>query len=183
MKKTKILRPKQKIGTFYNNCKNIVYQESILNDKEWRLFCDPLDLITLDNQREGWKWLQGKQKSSDIIVIKGKLYVLSNSAPKDTILVEISKKYIRCQRSEVYEEGFDEWAELRATVHELIKVDEKFFTCNCRDGIKKQWCKHRIGLMIKTSLLSIQDNAKCVPLSKPRKRGRIAVNKGWWSHV
>ena len=36
LKKTKILRPKQKIGTFYNNCKNIVYQESKLNDKEWR---------------------------------------------------------------------------------------------------------------------------------------------------
>ena len=49
LKRTKIIRPKQKIGTFYNNCKSIVYQESKLNDKEWRLFCDPRDLITVDD--------------------------------------------------------------------------------------------------------------------------------------
>ena len=61
LKKTKVLRNKQPIGTFYKNCKEIVYKESKLNDKDNRLICDPMDLITLNNQTEGWKWLQTKK--------------------------------------------------------------------------------------------------------------------------
>ena len=61
----------------------------------------------------------------------------------------------------------------QSTVYELKKVNDKFFTWNCRFGIKNQWWKHRIGLMIKRNLLSIQDNAKCVPLSKPEKEDAL----------
>ena len=88
LKKTKLIRTKQKVGAFYNNCKIIVYKESKLNDKEVRLWCDPMDLITLNDQKEGWKWLQQKKKSSYIVMIKDKYYVLSSSAPKNTILMD-----------------------------------------------------------------------------------------------
>ena len=138
---------------FTKNCKEIVYKESKLNDKENRLFCDPMELITLT---EGWKWLQTKKKQSDILLIKQKYYTLASSVPKSTVLNDVAKQYIRGQRSGNYEEGFDEWSELRATVYELVK-HEKFFTCNCPLGMKKHWCKHRIGMMIKFNMISIQD--------------------------
>jgi hypothetical protein len=94
------------------------------------------------------------------MIIKKVRNVLSSSAPKSTILMDAAKSYIRAKRSGIYEEGFGEWAEFRAIVYELVKND-KYVTCNCRLDIKKQWCKHRIGLMIKYGLLSSVQTGQC----------------------
>ena len=46
---------------------------------------------------------------------------------------------------------------------------------------KHYFCKHNIGLSIKTKNYAIPDTAKSVALQEKRKRGRPVKNKGWWS--
>ena len=47
------------------------------------------------------------------------------------------------------------------------------FSCTCIDGVKKRWCEHRIGMLMKKDLVQVPDEAKFgVEIGKKRKRGQ-----------
>ena len=147
-----------------------------------RLYCDKSELVSLENQTNGYQWLMKNQSPSSIIKLRGKYYTLSSSAPDELDLKDAVKCYIKNQINMDYDGGFDEWKKMKSSLYEL-EEDGYFFKCSCHIGLKKYFCKHNIGLSIKFKNYSIPDTAKSLPLAHKRKRGRPTKNKGWWSRV
>ena len=133
LKKTKILRPKQKMGPFFENACTIVKQMSQKNDDN--LYKEPIQLIYLKEQTAGWQWLRRHQNSADILEIRNKYYIKSESAPDNLQLKEQAKLYIRAKRNNFDNLSFDEWSSLRNTVYEL-SLNAGKSSCNCALGIK-----------------------------------------------
>ena len=178
IKRTKVLRDKQKLGPFINNAVSIVEGWSKKDDS--RLYCDKTDLVTLANQTQGYQFIMKNTSPTSIIKVRGKYYTLSSKAPEGTDIKDEVKKFIKFQENMEYPEGFDEWKVMKGLVYELTD-DGDFFRCSCGYGLKKYFCKHNIGLSIKFKNYTIPDTAKSVPLAQKRKRGRPAKNKAWWS--
>ena len=178
IKKTKVLRDKQKLGAFINNAISIVEGWSKKDDS--RLYCDKSNLVSLVNQTEGFQFISRNTSKTSILKIRGKYYTLSSKAPDGSDIKEEVKKFIKYKENMDYPEGFDEWKAVKGSVYEL-EEDGEFFKCSCGAGQKKYFCKHNIGLSIKFKNYVIPDTAKSVPLAQKRKRGRPTKNKGWWS--
>ena len=111
---------------------------------------------------------------------RGTYYVLGEKAALNEDLKSVMKQYIQVKDTFAYEDGFDDWKEMKERIHEL-KDDGDFFKCSCPYGQKRYFCKHNIALSIKLKNYAIPDVAKSVPLQEKRKRGRPTKNKGWWS--
>ena len=68
---------------------------------------------------------------------------------------------------------FDEYTASRKAVWTLVNVTEgNGFTCNCPVFMKKNICKHSLGLEIHLKIADAPALAKTVPLGQRRKRGR-----------
>ena len=171
IKKTKILRDKQKLGAFLTNALSICESWSLKDDS--RLYCNKNNLVSLDEQTKGYQFLMKNQNK--IKYLRGKYFVLSEKASAtDDIKTEL-KKYLNR-----FDDTFENWKRVKSVLYELTE-DGDFFKCSCPYGMKKYFCKHAIGLSIKLKNFQIPDNAKSVPLAEKRKRGRPVKNKGWWS--
>ena len=119
-------------------------------------------------------------RSGSIKSFRGVYYILGEKAALNEDLKIVMKKYIQLKESFAYDDGFDDWKEMKETIYEL-KEDGDFFKCSCPYGQKHYFCKHNIALSIKLKKYAIPDTAISVPLQEKRKRGRPVKNKGWWS--
>ena len=178
IKKTKVIRDKQKLAAFTSNALDIVEGWSRKDDS--RLNAAKADLISLKHQTDGFQWLMQNQKNTSVLKLRGKYYVLASNA-KHLDIKEVVKNFVKNNENLEYSDGFDEWRHTRGSLYELSE-DGDFFKCSCPLGSKKYFCKHNIGLAIKFKNLQIPDSAKSVPLNEKRTRGRPAKNRGWWSH-
>ena len=179
IKKTKVIRDKQKLAPFTSNALDIVEGWSKKDDS--RLYADKAELLSLKHQTEGFQWLMQNLKDTSVLKLRQKIYVLASHAKKFDIK-DLVKKFIKHNDKLDYDDGFDEWKEVKSSLYELTD-DGQFFVCSCPVGSEKYFCKHSVGLAIKFKNLKIPDAAKSVPLNEKRSRGRIAKNKGLLSHV
>ena len=124
------------MGPFFENACTIVKQMSQKNDDN--LYKEPIQLISLKEQTAGWQWLRRHQNSADILEIRNKYYIKSESTPDNLQLKEQAKLYIRAKRNNFDNLSFDEWASLRNTVYELSLNAGKSF-CNSALGIKNDF--------------------------------------------
>ena len=93
IKRTKVLRDKQKLGSFLSNALEIVKGWSKKDDS--RLFCDISDLITLEEKTKGYQYLMSN--SGNIKTFRRKFYVLGGKAKLNhdlKVLVHNSERYI-----------------------------------------------------------------------------------------
>ena len=97
IKKTKVLRDKQKLGALIKNAISIVKDLSKKDDS--RLYCEKAELINLQNQTDGFQFMmsQNTDKSS-IVKVKDKYYTLSSKASEDLDLKAELKKYLKYQK-------------------------------------------------------------------------------------
>ena len=59
---------------------------------------------------------------------------------------------------------FEEWTNLRSTVYELeIDEDKGLCSCNCYLGVKKNFSKHRIPLILKLDMMIIPEEGMVIP--------------------
>ena len=133
IKKTKVLRDKQKLGAFINNAISIVEGWSKKDDS--RLYCDKSNLVSLVNQTEGFQFISRNTSKTSILKIRGKYYTLSSKAPDGCDIKEEVKKFIKYKENMDYPEGFDEWKAVKGSVYEL-EEDGEFFKCSCGAGQK-----------------------------------------------
>ena len=181
IKQNKTLRPKQRLGDFFVNAFDIVKQMSI-DDEAERIYSKPTELITPTQLNEGWQWLLRHQEKADIVQIKDGWYVLSESYEGSESLVDKAKELIRSKRNSYKDLTFDQYAKLKASVYELKKEDVEV-SCNCPVGIKKNFCKHVVGMMIKEKLITVPENILALPLAAKVKRGRPKKSRGALSHI
>ena len=92
--------------------------------------------------------MQIYQKKGDIIEINVK-----SSEASDDDLATKSKELIRAKRNNFADKTFDEWMKIRATVYEL-EVKNGTLSCSCPLGMKHNFCKHKVGLMIKLKMIT-----------------------------
>ena len=114
--------------------------------------------------------------SLDIIQIKNHFYVKSEKKDLES-LVDKAKELIRAKRNNFKDYNFDDYASIKSTVYELTKADGEVF-CTCPIGIKKKFCKHVVGLMIKEKMIDVPENIIALPLSAKVKRGRPKKSRG-----
>ena len=175
IKRTKVMRDKQKLGAFITNALEIVKGWSKKDDS--RLLCNIAELVTLEEKTKGYQYML---RCGSIKSFRGTYYVLGEKAALNEDLKSVMKQYIQVKDTFAYEDGFDDWKEMKERIHEL-KDDGDFFKCSCPYGQKRYFYKHNIALSIKLKNYAIPDVAKSVPLQEKRRRGRPTKNKGWWS--
>ena len=90
IKRTKVLRDKQKLGPFLSNALEIAKGWSKKDDS--RFFCDISDLITLEEKTKGYQYLMSN--SGNIKTFRGKFYVLGGKAKLNQDLKMLMNKYL-----------------------------------------------------------------------------------------
>ena len=104
IKKTKVLRDKQKLGAFIQN--------AISNVQDWSKKDDLLrkaELLTLQNQTDGFQFMSKNTDKSSIVKVKEKFYTLSNMEPEDLDLKAKLKKFLTYQKDFDHLDCFNEW--------------------------------------------------------------------------
>ena len=76
IKRTKVLRDKQKLGPFLSNALSIVKGWSKKDD--YRLFCDKQELVSLEEKTKGYQYMM--KNNGNIKTFRGKYYVLGEKA-------------------------------------------------------------------------------------------------------
>ena len=79
---------------------------------------------------------------------RGQYYVLGEKAALNEDLKAVMKNNIQLKDTFAYEDGFDDWKDMKQTIYEL-KDDGHFCKCSCPIGQKHYFCKHNIGQAIK----------------------------------
>ena len=97
IKRTKVFRDKQKLGSFLHNAVEIV--EGWSKQDDTRLYCDKSELVSLENQTNGYQWLMKNQSPSSIIKLRGKYYTLSSSAPDELDLKDAVKFLLKTKKT------------------------------------------------------------------------------------
>ena len=109
--------------------------------------------------------------------------MLSENCEQAEDLVEKAKEFIRSKRNNYNDLTFEQYKKLKNTVYELKKQNNEVFCC-CPVGMKRKFCKHMVGLMIKEKLISIPEAIIiALPLAAKVKRGRPKKSRGALSHV
>ena len=117
IKKTKVLRDKQKLGALIKNAISIVKDWSKKDDS--RLYCEKAKLINLQNQTDGFQFMMSKNtEKSSIVKVKEKYYTLSSKPPEDLDLKADLKKFLKYKKDFDYPDGFDEWKFYKSLIHE-----------------------------------------------------------------
>ena len=71
---------------------------------------------------------------------------------------------------------------IRATVYEL-EVKNGTLSCSCPLGMKHNFCKHKVSLMIKLKMITAPENVMILTLGVKTKRGRPKKMGGALSYI
>ena len=105
------------------------------------------------------------------------IFFVKSEKKESENLVDKAKELIRAKRNNFKEYTFDDYAKIKSSVYELTKADGEVF-CTCPMGIKKNFCKHVVGIMIKEKIIDVPENIIALPLSAKVKRGRPKKSRG-----
>ena len=106
IKKTKVIRDKQKLAAFTKNALDIVEGWSLKDES--RLYASKADLVSLKHLTDGFQWLMKNQTSKSILKFRGRYYILAAHATHLDIKDEV-KKFVKNKDNLEYDDGFDEW--------------------------------------------------------------------------
>ena len=148
------------------------------NQNEAKLFCDPADLISPTEMKNGLDWLR-KTKGKQAI-LNGDRYVLSSKLENEGNLLEMSKRFYRAKSNNYEGLNFEEYKDIRTSVYELNIFGEKdnpctpTIHCNCPLGMKMYWCKYKVGILF-LEFQPIPKDILLLPLNKKVTKGRRKV--------
>ena len=89
IKKTKVIRDKQKLAAFTKNALDIVEGWSLKDES--RLYASKADLVSLKHQTDGFQWLKKNQTITSILKFRGRYYILAAHAKHLDIEDEVNK--------------------------------------------------------------------------------------------
>ena len=175
IKKEHTLRERLPVGQFVNVTESMVRQWSKRRDPRSIncVFFSDTRSISLKLWTAAYQWVAQKtavlQRSADDCT----QYFTFSSQTETEITPKIVKKYESEEGKWKTFEGFCDW---RMRIWK-IEVSSNYVAYTCPYLLKKNECKHSVGIRIKRKEVEVPVEAKNIPLGKKRKRGRPSKSK------
>ncbi|KAK7601962.1 hypothetical protein V9T40_009403 [Parthenolecanium corni] len=170
IKKEHILRERLPVGQFLSCTVDMV--------KQWSQRRDPASVnsvsfadissISLPLWTEAYQWVAQKKTVLQRDAGTCTQYFTSSSKSQTAITTELLTKF---ERQEGKWKSFEEFKTWRTEIWR-IEIHPGQVTCTCPFFMKKNQCKHSIGMLIRRKDVEVPLEAKSVPLDQKRKRGR-----------
>ena len=175
IKKENTMRERLSVGQFLGCTTEMVKQWSLRRDPKSVncVYFDEIRTISLSLWTQAYQWVAQKkavlQRSADDCV---QYFTLSSKYE-----TEITEKMLKdFERQEGKWKNFDSFSAWRTKIWK-IEVYPNHVTCTCPFFIKKNQCKHSVGMLIRRKEVVVPPEAKDIPLGQKRKRGRPSKSK------
>ena len=99
------------------------------------------------------------------------LWVVPSSNTKEDNFKTFAKKRFTLRKDPSVVNSLDEFVQTRSSCWIIEEKLGQYF-CDCYQGIKGKLCKHTVGLMYKTKVLTETEDVRSQPLGQKRKPGR-----------
>ena len=99
------------------------------------------------------------------------LWVVPSSNTKEDNFKIFAKKRFALRQDPSVATNFEEFVQIRSSCWIIEEKGGQYY-CDCYFGIKGKLCKHTVGLMYKTKVLTETEDVRSVPLGQKRKPGR-----------
>ena len=132
---------------------------------------------------EGYSWFCQHKQDRNVIKINkiqgyktllkdvAALWVVPSSNTKEDNFKIFAKKRFALRQDPSVATNFEEFVQIRSSCWIIEEKGGQYY-CDCYFGIKGKLCKHTVGLMYKTKVLTETEDVRSVPLGRKRKPGR-----------
>ena len=169
-------RKKLNLGALSEKLLTFVRDQSHLDDNE--LDCEEVDLIKHGDFVQGYQFYKESQAPGKMLKRGQTFYVLPRNAPPGTQIREKAHAFLRVKSETNISNlesaaSFAEWKDAASQVIEIRYRGDTNVVCSCKEGMKKKWCEHRVGILIRKEAVVVPDDVPYnVLLGQKKKHGR-----------